>query len=196
MSKIFYGDLEFTVPDGIYEPRQDSRLAAETLEDEELEGKTVLDLGTGCGFLGIIAASNGADVTAADINPGALQSAERNADENDVEVECVKSDLFDAIDQRFDVIVFNAPYLPGSRDDATDEEKAWSGGEGGRELVDRFLEQAPTYLKDGGFTLLVQSSLTGLDETLAKAEQEGLETAVVATEKVPWEELYVIKAKI
>lgn len=196
MSKVFYEDLVFRVPDGVYEPREDSRLAADVLEQEDLDGKTLLDLGTGCGFLGIIAAANGAEVTAADINGKALQAARKNAEENSVDIDCVESDLFGGIDRRFDIIVFNAPYLPGSRDDATPEEKALSGGETGREIIDEFLQQAADYLQNDGFLLLVQSSLTGLDETLEMAEQQGLNAEVVATEKVPWEELYVINAKI
>jgi release factor glutamine methyltransferase len=194
MTKAFYDDLVFEVPTGVYEPREDSHLAADVLEEMDLEGKTVLDIGTGCGFLAVVAAAGGADVTATDINQRALDAAGENASTNGYSIETLNTDMFEGIESKFDVIVFNAPYIPGSRDGRSTEELAWYGGDDGRELVDRFIAEADTYLADDGDVLLVQSSMTGETETLERFEEHGFDAEVAANEKVAWERLIVVRA--
>lgn len=160
----------------------------------DLEGRTVLDVGTGCGFLAVVAAANGATVTATDINQRALDAARDNAAQNGVEIDVVESDLFDGIDGVFDVVCFNAPYIPGSREDRTEEELAWYGGEDGRAVIERFIAGVNEHLADDGTVLLVQSSVTGIDECLDSFEEHGFGAEIVAEEKVSWEELVVIRA--
>ncbi len=73
-----------------------------------VEGKRLLDMGTGSGTIGIFAAGRGARVTACDINPRAVALAGENARRNDVEMEVLASDLFSALAGRsFDLICFN-----------------------------------------------------------------------------------------
>jgi len=194
MPKTFYDDLVFEIPTGVYEPREDSRLAADVLADMDILGKRVLDIGTGSGFLAVVAAASGADVTATDINQRALDATEQNAAANDVSIETLTSDMFEDIEDQYDLIVFNAPYIPGSREGRSNEELAWYGGEGGRELVDRFIEEVETYLTDGGEVLVVQSSVTGEAETLERFEEHGFDAEVAANEKVAWERLIIVHA--
>ncbi|MDY6778103.1 MAG: HemK2/MTQ2 family protein methyltransferase [Candidatus Nanohaloarchaea archaeon] len=189
-----YTDLEFHVPDGIYLPREDSYLLANMLKDHDLAGKSVLDIGTGCGFIAVIAASDGADVTATDINEKALETAKANAERNDVAIKTLKSDLFEQVDGRYDIITFNAPYLPGSRDDAEMEELTWLGGEDGREVIDRFIDKAPAYLTEEGLFLLVQSSVSDTDATLERLEERDMHASIAGRKKVSWEEIVVVKA--
>lgn len=192
ITTVFFDQLELQVPDGVYEPREDSRLAAETIADMDLQGKDILDIGTGCGFLAIIAASQGATVEAVDINESALQAAQENAERNDVQLTVYQSDLFSQVDGSYDLILFNAPYLPDERGE-DDEELAWAGGEGGRELVDTVIKECKDYLNDDGRLLLVQSSVTGVDATLHEMRENGLDPEITGREKVPWEELVVVE---
>lgn len=194
MTKAFYDDLVFEIPTGVYEPREDSHLAADVLADMDLEEKRVLDIGTGCGFLAVVAAAGGAEVTATDINQRALQAARQNAADNDLSIETLKTNMFEGIDGRYDLIVFNAPYIPGSRDGRSTEELAWYGGDDGRELVDQFIADVEEYLEKDGEVLLVQSSVTGETETLDRFEEHGFDAEVRAEEKVAWERLIVVRA--
>jgi release factor glutamine methyltransferase len=192
ITTVFFDQLSFQVPNGVYQPREDSRLAADVLTDMDVEGKTVLDIGTGCGFLAIIAARDGASVDAVDINDRALQAARENAERNNVQLTVYQSDLFSQVNGTYDLILFNAPYLPDDRE-GDKEQLAWAGGEDGRELIDTVLSESSNYLRDSGRLLIVQSSVTGIEATRSKMRENGLEPAIRDRENVPWEQLLVVE---
>ena len=75
-------------------------------------GDTVLDMGTGSGVNAILAAKRGARVVAVDINPHVLEAARDNARRNNVAglVEVRYSDVFSAVEEQFDLIIFDPPY--------------------------------------------------------------------------------------
>ena len=77
----------------------------------------VLDMGTGSGVLAVAAARRAKTVVAIDINPAAVHCAALNADKNGVadRMSVLQGDLFLPLrqDDRFDVILFNPPYLEG-----------------------------------------------------------------------------------
>jgi len=195
MTTVWYDGLEFVVPEGVYQPRKDSRLLADELAGQGFAGSSLLDVGTGCGYLAVIAASNGADAVAADINEDGLRAVRENAGRNDVDVRVVRSDMFGAVDEVFDYIVFNPPYLPGSREGVSMEQLAWNGGRSGRKVLERFIGRCSSYLAEDGVVLIVQSSLTGEEETLRSFRDEGFRPSVVARQKVSWEELQVVAAR-
>ncbi|MBC5792594.1 MAG: methyltransferase [Nanohaloarchaea archaeon] len=172
----------------VYKPAEDSLLLKSVLEGRNLEGKTCLDMGTGSGIIGRAMADSGAEVVSADIDPEALEHAERKAEEEGLDIEFVESDLFENIESGFDLIAFNPPYLPGRK--GLGEENVWRGGETGVELTLNFLDTAEYYLKEDGEILLVASSLADLERLHEKFDPE------IIREKELWfETLYVLKLK-
>lgn len=196
--KVFFADYVFHVSENVYEPAEDSFLFAENLEVKE--GDVVLDMGTGCGILGIIALEKAAKVVAVDISPYAVQCAKENAKLNGVSDKMffVLGDLLTPIasKEKFDLILFNAPYLPSEAiEDDSWLERAWSGGVAGRQVIDRFISEAPKYLKRNGHIFLMQSTLSDANETLRKFEENGLKASVVAERALPFfEKIVLIKA--
>jgi len=178
---------------GVYEPEDDSYMLVDALLSMDLKGKRVLDMGTGTGIIAIAAAQAGADVTAVDVNPLAVRCCEENARRNGVRVRTILSNLFERVDGIYDVITFNPPYLPGTKDDP-DYDLAWSGGENGRAVVDRFLVQFPPHLAESGVLLLVQSSLNDPDRTKQVLENLGFCVRIVRQKGYFYEKLYVLEA--
>jgi len=97
------------------------------LEQQQLNGKTLLELGCGSGLLSVIAAKRGAHVTASDISSYAVVNTQHNALLNNVDIDVLRSDLFDAIQKKFDFVVINPPYYKGVPKNEVD--LAWYCGE-------------------------------------------------------------------
>jgi release factor glutamine methyltransferase len=199
IKRVHLDDLVFDVCEEVYEPAEDSFLFAENLDVEE--GAKVLDVGVGCGLLGVLAAKKADGVVAVDINPHAVRCARQNAKLNNVgsRMDFIQGDLFTALnpDTIFDLILFNAPYLPSIEGEhASWIGRAWAGGADGRQVIDRFITEVLSHLKPDGEVLLMQSTLIGVEETLRKFSQEGLKARVKARKRLPFfETLTLIEVK-
>ena len=187
--RVYFGDYVFSTWENVYEPAEDSFLFAENLNVHE--GDEVLDMGTGIGILGVLAAKEASTVVVVDVNPHAVRCAKENATLNNVRSKMgfVQGDLFTPLSEeaKFDVILFNAPYLP--TDDTEGDswlERAWKGGTTGRQIIDRFISEAPKHLKQAGRVLLMQSTLSGVDETVYKFAVQGMRARVVASRALPF----------
>jgi release factor glutamine methyltransferase len=196
--RIFYEGYVFNVLESVYEPAEDSFLLAENLTIKE--GDLILDTGAGCGLLAILAAKKAKKVVATDINPYAVQCTLQNAVLNKTadKMEVRHGDLFEPVrkNERFDVILFNAPYLPSEKGEEQElVSRAWAGGEKGRKVIDRFIHEASAFLRENGRILLVQSTLSDVEQSLRMFAEQGLDTKVIAEKKVDFETIMVIEAK-
>ncbi len=191
----FFG-FEMAFSEDVYVPREDTYLMVRAIREEIEEEDRVLDMGTGSGILALIASEVCEQVVGVDINESAVELAEKNASANGLEnIEFIKSDLFQDVDGEFDLIVFNAPYLPPSEShEGLIGSEQWLGGESGTEIVSRFSDEAMNHLSEDGKILLMVSSLTGLDDVMTILEDGGFVSEVEDEEKIPWETLYVVKA--
>ncbi len=141
--------------ENVYPPSEDSELLIESLDVSE--GERVLEIGCGSGIVSMHCASNGASVTAVDINPDAVDLTRKNFSDNGLQADVHRSDLYSAVRGRFDTIVFNLPYLPV--DDEGMLAKAWSGGDDGMGPLPALLEGSGDHLLPGGRVVVVVSSL-------------------------------------
>ena len=185
--------FEMQVLKSVYSPREDTFLLANNIP----EGKKVLEIGCGSGLVSLCAAKKADSVLGVDINPAAVECSAKNAERNKVKNCTFKaSDLFSAVQGRFDVILFNAPYLPkADKFDEGVEALAWCGGKTGREALAGFLKGCGMHLSKGGTIAVIVSSATGLDAVLGLFRKNKFLPLVVAKEKVPFEELYCIHAR-
>jgi len=114
------------------------------------KGDIVLDMGCGTGILAISCAKIASKVVAVDITSEAVDCAQKNIKLNNLEykIDVRKSDLFQRLkkDEKFDLIIFNPPLLPGIP--KTKDELMWFD-QGGIIFRD-FLRDVNFYLKKNG----------------------------------------------
>lgn len=177
-------------PPGVYRPQGETWLLAETLRTATAVrlGVTVLDVGTGTGALAVTAARVGAGrVVAVDVSRRAVLTAWINARMRRLPIRVRRSDLFSAVaEESFDVIVANVPSVCAEDTSGHRSAHAWSGGPDGRAVLDRLCADAPARLAPGGMVLIVQSTLSGVPETLEGLRSAGLKAAVIARRREPF----------
>jgi len=192
--KAFFDDFTLLVDENVYEPAEDSFLFAENLPAKGF--CRVADVGTGCGILSIVAAKRAREVVAIDLNPYAVRCARQNAKSNGMinKIVFIQGDLLSSIDQnvKFDLILFNAPYLPMERENTSWLERSWAGGETGRDMIDRFVNEMSEHLSPNGQILLMQSSLSDIGQTEQRCLAMGLNPRIIARRSLPFFETIVL----
>lgn len=186
--------LKLEYSPSVYEPSDDSELMVNAIRDEAF-GR-VLDLGCGTGVIGIAASlcPKVSSVVCADINPDALALASKNAALNFAQkkMSFVQSDLFGSLaNEKFDTISFNPPYLPTAQDEkvAGPLNRAFDGGADGRAVTSAFLSEFSGHLSKGGVLVLLQSSLSGTQESRELLESLGFGVQVHSSRKFFFEEI-------
>ena len=169
----------------IYEPSDDSYLLKETLEKNipimvnKNPNLKFLEIGCGSGIQLETALNLGMkkeNIFSCDIHQIAVKKCKN------LGLNCVKSDLFEKIKGKFDLIIFNPPYLPENK---FDKEKDTTGGKKGSEVINKFLIQSKNHLNSKGKILILTSSLTkGINWLNFKKK-------LLAKQKLFFEELYV-----
>jgi release factor glutamine methyltransferase len=193
----YKGIVIYTHPE-VYEPAEDTFLLVENLDINRRD--EVLEIGTGTGLIAVYTGQRTRKVVATDINKHAVKCALKNSIANRTyNIELREGNLFEPVEgEKFDLILFNTPYLPTSEDEKLDEElnAAFDGGSEGRDTIDAFLDQIKDYLNDEGRVQLVQSSLSDNEKTLSKLEELGFDAEITASEKCFFEEIVVITGKL
>jgi release factor glutamine methyltransferase len=181
------------ISEEVYPPAEDTYLLLKAaLAEARSEDRTV-EIGCGSGVLAQEISSVVKCLIATDINPHALRATRSRAGG----VPVVRADLFRGIKGRFDLILFNPPYLPFRAEGRSGKwiDRALDGGESGRVTVGRFLQELEDHLLPGGRALLLISSLTGLPEVTEMACSLGLYAEVVLCERCFFEQLYVLRIR-
>jgi len=174
----------------IYQPLEDSYLLSESLK-KYLESKSksikILDMGTGSGIQAKTCESIGfKNILTADINKQAVKQLKKQG------FKSVNTDLFSNINknQKFDLIIFNPPYLPEHKYDTQTD---ITGGKKGYETILNFLTQAKKDLSKNGEILLLFSSSSKPKIIKQKAEQLGYKFEILTKKRIFFEELFVYK---
>ena len=172
----------------IYQPAEDSYFFADFLKkylttNYSLPTTHYLDMGTGSGILSKIASEflDKKNILAIDINSLAIKLLKQK------KFNTIKSNLFEKVKDKFDLITFNAPYLPLDSREPKSSQLATTGGKQGNEISLKFLKQAKKHLNKNGKIFLLISSLTPMDKI------KKFNPKIVARKKIFMEELLILK---
>ena len=199
----------------IYTPEADSYLLQDVLEKylknkfdsrkiknplEFLKEFTILDMGTGSGIqaetcIGL----SFTNITVADINRNVIKQLKGNKKFKLYRIKRILTDLFSNIPEtnKFNLIIFNPPYLPRDKREPLDSQLNTTAGEKGYEIIFRFLKQAKNYLKNQDSSiLLLFSSLSQPDVILKKADKLNYKYKLLKSEKWAFEEIFIYEFKI
>jgi release factor glutamine methyltransferase len=140
----------------IYQPEEDSYLLSEFLIKNIKNIKiSCLEMGIGSGIqlenLKKIGIKN---IKGVDINKEAVDHCKK------LGFDCIQSNLFSKVKGKFDVIIFNPPYLQEDKGEDKESKLATTGGREGSEIINKFLSQAKKHLNKEGKIYLLTSSLT------------------------------------
>ena len=162
---------------------------------------TMLDMATGSGCIGLTLASAWKEcrVQLADISEEALDLARMNASRLGLtSVQLVRSDLFEKITGKYDLVTANLPYIPSreipalSREVRRDPVLALDGGPDGMDTIRRFLAEVQPCLQPGALIVLevghdqgrevaAQANGQGFTEIRLLPDLAGIERFVIAT---------------
>ena len=167
----------------IYEPHEDSFLLQKYVE-KYASGK-VLDIGSGSGIQAESALKKTKNVLAADINKEAVSLLKKKG------IKAVYSDLFSNVKGKFDLIIFNPPYLPEEKLEDLETKLVTTGGKYGYEILERFFKDAKKFLNKNGKILIVFSSLTNKKKVDSLVKKYGFKFKLLEEKGLFFEKLYV-----
>jgi release factor glutamine methyltransferase len=162
----YFYNLKIKVNKDVLIPRFDTEILVElVLFDNQDETKKIVDVGTGSGCIAIaLKKENGNfELVGIDISGSAIQLAETNATENDVEIEFIQGDLLEPLieqDIKVDIIVSNPPYIDINDKEVADIVKqhephlALFSDDDGLSHIKDILEQSSSVLNEGGLIYL------------------------------------------
>lgn len=156
----FYG-RKFKVNSSTLIPRQETEeMVYKIIEDsKDKKGLNILDIGTGSGDIIITLSKEIPDnnFVASDISDEALKMADTNSQLHDVKISFIKSDVFNNIDGKFDVIVSNPPYISEDERNVMDESvikyephTALFAENNGMKIYEKILKNIEQYLTENG----------------------------------------------
>ena len=175
--------LNFFVNKNVLIPQPDTEtLVEEVIKIAQIESKTkILDICTGSGCIGVSLAYylKNAKITMSDISKNAIEIAKKNAKKNKVleQTNFIKSDLFENIKEKFDIIVSNPPYIETdvikklSKQVQNEPKIALDGGEDGLLFYRKLISEAPNFLNDNGY-LCMEIGYDQKEKVIELAKQE------------------------
>lgn len=169
----------------IYSPAEDSFLLSKFVKREiqKINPIKIIDIGSGSGIQAETAIKqcvSPENITITDINLIAIKHLKNKFPKSRV----IYSNLFRNIKGKFDLIIFNPPYLPA---DKFDKNIDTTGGKKGSEVINSFLIQSKKHLSGKGRILLLTSNLT------KNINWQNYNKKLIGKKRIFFEELYVFE---
>jgi release factor glutamine methyltransferase len=186
------GKTSFVIFSGVFDPKISISSVLLASKISVNPNESVLDMGTGSGILGIIAAKQAKNVIAIDINPNVIHCAYINARIHKVnkKIAFIVSDLFESLkkEELFDLIIYNPPYFSKSAKNML--QRAWCDTN-----ILQFLSQSKYFLKQKGRLIITFSSMGDLGALHAAFNRLGFSAKTKDEKSLFLEKLHVFELK-
>jgi len=191
-----FGEIKIKILPGVFHPAFffSTKFLVEEVENENLFGKSLLELGAGNGLIAFVSEKLGAVVTASDLSETAIRGLHLNKEKLQSKIEIIHSDLFDSIPQQaFDFIVINPPYY---RKKAEGEAQlAWNCGEH-FEYFEKFFSQLGRFVHEGSRILMVLSQDCDIFSIGKIAAKNDWKLHEVRRKKFWWEWNFIFEVRL
>jgi len=186
----------------VYDPAEDTFLLVEAIE---VKPKTdVFEIGTGCGIIALVCAKKGANVVCSDINPYAIETTKKNIENNihllKGSIDVRKGSMFKVLNkgEKFDIIIFNPPYLPTYAEEKLGGwfDIAVDGGRDGFKLIKPFLKGLSRHLKKNGLGYFISTSFADQKKLQKIIIDFDLRSNRIMRQSIGEEEIYIYEVKI
>ena len=188
-----YNGLSIVVQPGVFHPGFffSTKLFLEFLKEQELKGKTLLEVGAGSGLISFYAASVGAIVTAIDISKTAVENIKNNALLNKLKIEVSYSDMFSNVaTQKFDIVIVAPPYY--KKYPQKEAEHAWYCGENG-EYFSKLFSGLTKFINPTSRVWMILSDDCDIQMIKAIAASNGFSMQAVLERAKYWEINYIFE---
>ena len=188
----YFYDRKYKVTKDVLSPRMETEeLIYKVIEYVKASNKNkfkILDLCTGSGIIAITLKKEldqvSVDVIASDISEEAIKVSKENAQSHNATIKFIKSDIFNDIDDKFDIIVSNPPYID-RKDEVTmqdnvlkyDPHLALFAEEEGMYFYRKIIEQANDYLNENG-VMFFEIGYDQKDKIIKLADMNGYSAEV------------------
>ena len=188
----YFYDRKYKVTKDVLSPRLETEeLMYKVIEYVKASNKNkfkILDLCTGSGIIAITLKKEldqvSVDVIASDISKEAIEVAKENSQSHNATIKFIKSDIFNNIDNKFDIIVSNPPYID-RKDEVTmqdnvlkyDPHLALFAEEEGMYFYRKIIEQANDYLNENG-VIFFEIGYDQKDKIIKLADMNGFSAEV------------------
>jgi release factor glutamine methyltransferase len=191
-----YKNISLQVPSSVFHPGFffSTHFLLDQIKRGQLQNKKLLEPGAGSGLISIYAAQRGAMVTATDINPVAVEYLKENSRENHVQIDALRSDLFDDIPpQLFDIIAINPPYY--KKDPGSFSDYAWNCGSNG-EYFKKLFFQLKNYIHADTKILMVLCDACDLEMIKEMSGENGYSMELVCSKKNMIEKKFIYSIEL
>lgn len=191
MKLVKFSDFKVVVAEDTFEPTTISKVVPKLGID--VRDKKLLDLGCGVGPIAIHFSREGADVTASDVSERHIHFTELNAHNNNVNINVIHSDLFESIEEKFDIIFCDVSGIPKYIADITDwyPEGVPVADDTGNNLIHTVVDEAPKYLNENGELYICSSSLSNQFKLIRKLQDNFSYSYMYDVKPIPFcKELY------
>ncbi len=163
LGEVYFYGIKFYIKNGVFIPRKETEHLIDAFLSLDISKGKILDLCCGCGIIGLSLKKllPDLDVTLSDISEKAIENAQNNSLQLNLKVNIIKSNLFENIKDKFNVIISNPPYIPTKEIENLCREvreyeprKALDGGSRGVFFYNQIFKQGKNFLVPGGYIII------------------------------------------